>query len=31
MSALETMRKQRKDLFIDGKEYVLGKLSQKGE
>lgn len=31
MSALETMRKQRKDLFIDGKEYVLGTLSQKGE
>jgi transposase len=31
MSALETMRKQRKDFFIHGKTYVLGKLSQKGE
>jgi len=30
MSALETMRKQRKDLFIHGKEYILGKRSQKG-
>ena len=31
MSALETMRKQRKDLFIHGKEHILRKLSQKGE
>jgi transposase len=31
MSTLETMRKQRKDLFIYGKEYIIGKLSLKGE
>ena len=31
MSALETMRKQRKDLFIHGKEYILRRLSQKDE
>jgi transposase len=31
MSTLETMRKQQKDLFVHGKEYVLHKLSQKGD
>jgi transposase len=31
MSALETMKKQERDLFIYGKEYVLHRLSQKGE
>jgi transposase len=31
MSVLETMRKQRKDLFRQGKKYILCKLSQKGD
>ncbi len=31
MSVLETMKKLEKDLLIHGKEYVLRKLSQKGE
>jgi hypothetical protein len=31
MSALETMKKQGKNWFIQGKEYILPKLSQKGE
>jgi hypothetical protein len=31
MSALETMKKQGKKWFIQGKEYILRKLSQKGE
>jgi len=31
MSAQETMKKRGKDWFIHGKEYILRKLSQKGE
>ncbi|MDI6885269.1 MAG: transposase, partial [archaeon] len=31
MSALETMKKQGKNWFIQGKEYILRKISQKGE
>jgi hypothetical protein len=31
MSALETLRKQRKDLFIHEKEYILGQLPLKAE
>ena len=31
MSALETMKKQGENWFIRGKEYILRKLSQKGE
>lgn len=31
MSTLETMKKQQKDLFMHGREYILCKLSQKGE
>jgi len=28
---LETMKKLGKNIFIHGKEYILRKLSQKGE
>jgi hypothetical protein len=31
MSTMDTMRKQGRGWFIHGKEYVLQKLSQKGE
>jgi len=31
MSVLETMKKLGKNIFIHGKEYILRKLSQKGE